>query len=94
MLAIKLKRIGKKKQTSFRVIVSEKRSKLNGRYVEDLGFWNPHTNKASLNKERATYWLEHGAEATPTVHNLFVKREVVKGEKIAVINKKKERKKK
>lgn len=89
MLAIKLKRIGKKHQAFFRVIVSEKRSKLDGKYVEDLGFLNPHTNQFKINKERVEYWLKNGAQATDTVHNILVKAKIVEGPKIPVHKKSK-----
>jgi small subunit ribosomal protein S16 len=67
MLSIKLKRTGKKKQAAFRVVVAEARSKVGGKFVEDLGWVNPHTNKFEIKKERADYWIKNGAKATPTV---------------------------
>lgn len=82
MLAIKLKQIGKKKQHTFRVIVAEKRSKMGGTNVEDLGFWNPHTNKFELNKERVRYWIKNGAQPTDTVHNILITGKIIEGKKI------------
>jgi len=84
MLAIKLKRVGKKKQASFRIIVAEKRRKVFGKFVEDLGFWNPRTDQFKVNKERASYWLKVGAQPTDTVHNLLVKAGVLNKPKISV----------
>jgi len=84
MLAIKFKRIGKKHQASFRIIVSEKRSKVHGRFVEDLGWYNPVTGKGDVNNERTNYWLKVGAKPTPTVHNLLIRKGIIKGSKIAV----------
>lgn len=84
MLAIKLRRIGKKHQPSFRIIVAEKRSKVNGRFVEDLGFVNRIEKKYSINKERALYWLKMGAQPTEVVHNLFVKEGIINAPKIPV----------
>ncbi|MFH1346739.1 MAG: 30S ribosomal protein S16 [Spirochaetota bacterium] len=84
MLAIKLKKIGKKNQPSFRLVVSEKRSKVTGRYVEDLGWLNPKSKEFKVNAERANYWIKSGAQPTDTVHNLLVKSGVIKGPKIAV----------
>ncbi len=89
MLTIKLSRIGKKNQASFRVVVLEKRSKLNGRYIEDLGWLNPKSKEVSLKKERIDYWLKVGAQPTDTVHNLLVKNGLLKAAKIAVHKKKK-----
>ncbi|MEK7624487.1 MAG: 30S ribosomal protein S16 [Patescibacteria group bacterium] len=74
MLAIKLKRIGKKDQASFRVIVAEKRSKINGRFVEDLGWLNPHSDKSKLNLERIAYWIKNGAQPTASIKNLLKKK--------------------
>ncbi len=90
MLAIKLKRIGKKRQASFRVVVAEKRSKMKGDFVEDLGWANPRTNTSQVNAERASHWLKVGAQPTPTAWNLLVKLGVVRGKKIAVHGKSKQ----
>lgn len=89
MLAIKLKRIGKKHQASFRVIVAEKRSKLQGRFVEDLGWFNPRSDEFNLDKERAAHWLKVGAAPTASVHNLLIKNGVIQGKKISVHKKSK-----
>lgn len=89
MLAIKLQRIGKKSQASFRVIVQEKRTKLQGRSTEDLGWANPRTDRYEVNKERAAYWLTMGAQPTDTAWNLLVKAGVVRGAKRAVHGKSK-----
>jgi small subunit ribosomal protein S16 len=89
MLAIKLQRIGKKHQPSFRVVVAEKRSKLGGPPVEQLGTYDPRTKIVMVEKERVEYWLKVGAKPTPTVHNLLVKTGAISGPKIAVKIKKK-----
>ncbi|MDO8537052.1 MAG: 30S ribosomal protein S16 [bacterium] len=88
MLAIKLQRIGKKHQPSYRVVVAEKRSKLNGPPVEDLGSYNPATKQLNVAKERVEHWLKVSATPTTTVHNLLVKNGIVSGKKIAVKMKK------
>lgn len=84
MLMLKLQRIGKKHQPSFRLIVGEKREKLNGRQLEDLGWYNPGTKKHEFNKARVEYWLSKGAQKTDTVHNLLLAATMVTGKKIAV----------
>ncbi|MEK7630384.1 MAG: 30S ribosomal protein S16 [Patescibacteria group bacterium] len=89
MLAIKFKKIGKKHQISFRVAVQEKRSKLEGRFTEDLGWFDPHTDKFEVNGERVKYWISKGAQPTASVHNLIVKAGIIKGKKIAVHKKSK-----
>ena len=84
MIAIKFKPVGKKHQGSFRVVVAEKRSKLRGLFIEDLGWYNPSDSTYHVNKERAQYWLSVGAQPTDTVHNLLVRGSVVRGKKISV----------
>ncbi|HOB90264.1 MAG TPA: 30S ribosomal protein S16 [Candidatus Colwellbacteria bacterium] len=73
MLAIKLKRIGKKGQAAFRVVVAEAKSKLKGQSIEDLGYVNPHTDKFELKKDRINYWIKNGARATETVKRFMAK---------------------
>ena len=81
MLAIKFKRIGKKKQPNYRIIVTEKRSKVFGRFVEDLGWYNPRTKEFKINKERTDYRLKTGAQPTDSIYNLFVRAEIISGQK-------------
>jgi len=73
MLAIKLKMVGRKNQRTFRVIVQEARAKLGGKFVEDLGWYNPHTNQFKLNKTRVEYWVDNGAQPTDTAGRLIKK---------------------
>lgn len=94
MLAIKLKRIGKKNEPSFRIIVLEKHKDPYGDFLEDLGFWNRRLKKVGLKKERIKYWLSKGAQPTPSVHNLLIKEGIIKGKKIPLHKKPKEKKKK
>ncbi len=84
MLMLKLKRVGKKHQASFRLIVDEKRHQLFGKHVEDLGWYNPRTDKSEINKERVEYWMKTGAKPTDTVHNLLITAGILSGKKIAV----------
>ena len=75
MLAIKLKMVGRKNQRTFRVIIQEARSKLGGKFVEDIGWYNPHTNQIKVNKERASYWIRNGAQPTKTAGRILEKAE-------------------
>lgn len=84
MLAIKLQRIGKKHQPSYRLIVQEKREKLGGRCAEDLGWYNPMQNKYEFKRERVEHWLKVGAQPTDTVHNLLITAGIITGSKIPV----------
>jgi small subunit ribosomal protein S16 len=86
MLVLKLQRIGKKHQAHFRLVVGERRIKLNGRQLEYLGWYDPHADKMAFKKERVLHWLNHGAQKTNTVHNLLITAGIIKGRKIAVHN--------
>jgi small subunit ribosomal protein S16 len=84
MLAIKLQRIGKKHQPSYRLVVAESRSKMAAPPVEDLGSYNPFTKAVTLKKDRATHWIKMGAQPTTTAHNLLVVQGVITTPKIHV----------
>ena len=84
MLAIKFHRIGKKRQPSYRLIVTERRSKINGRNVEDIGWYNPKDDSHIVEKERLLYWMKCGAQPTDTVHNFLVRSGFISAPKRAV----------
>ncbi len=84
MLSIRLKRIGKKHQPAFRLVIGEASSKLKGDYTEDLGWYNPGTKKGGFNAERIKYWQSVGAQFSDTVHNLLLRHGIIEGKKIAV----------
>lgn len=84
MLSIRFKRVGRRHQPSYRIVVAERRSKRDGEPVEDLGFYHPFTKATTLKEERVRYWLSVGAKPTATVHNLFVRRGVIQGPKIQI----------
>jgi small subunit ribosomal protein S16 len=73
MLAISLVRMGAKKSPFYRVVVKEKRSKRDGKYIENVGTYNPMTNPAQveLKHDRVQYWISVGAQPTETVASLI-----------------------
>lgn len=73
MLAISLMRIGAKKHPFYRVVVKEKRSKRDGKYLENLGTYDPMQDPADvkLNHERIQYWIGVGAQPSETVKSLI-----------------------
>lgn len=85
MLVIRLFRVGKKNQPAFKIVVAEKRSKPRaGRFVEELGNWNPLTKEKVLKQERIKYWLSVGAKPSPSVYNLLIAEKIIEGNKIDV----------
>ncbi len=84
MLTIRLFRVGKKNQPSFKIVVIDKRKAPNkGRFVEEVGFLNPLTKEKILRKERINYWLSVGAKPSDTLYNLLVSEKIIEGKKIA-----------
>jgi small subunit ribosomal protein S16 len=88
MLAIKLQRIGKKHQPSYRLVVAEKRSKMIAPPIEDLGTYNPVGKTITFKKDRILHWLKMGAQPTVTVHNFLVKESIISKAKLPVKMKK------
>lgn len=73
MLKIRLRRTGKRNQPSYRIVVTEARSKRNGKYLENLGNWFPKTEEIKIDKKRYHYWLKFGAQPTEKVRKLYEK---------------------
>lgn len=70
---IRLRRLGAKKAPFYRVVVADSRSPRDGRFIEEIGYYNPITEPATINidQEKAVKWLKDGAQASDTVKNLF-----------------------
>jgi small subunit ribosomal protein S16 len=70
---IRLTRTGKKKQPTYRVIVADGRAPRDGRYIEQIGRYDPRPEPSvvEIDKERASYWLEHGAQPSDPVRRLL-----------------------
>jgi small subunit ribosomal protein S16 len=82
MLAIRLFRVGKKKQPSYKVVVTNKQNPpQGGQFIEQVGFYNPLTNEKTLKEDRIKYWLSVGAQASDTVHNMLITEKIIEGEK-------------
>lgn len=82
MLAIRLFRVGKKKQPSYKIVVTDKQNPpQGGQFVEQVGFYNPLTNEKTLKEDRIKYWLSVGAQTSDTVHNMLITEKIIEGEK-------------
>ncbi|MCF6466402.1 30S ribosomal protein S16 [Clostridium sp. Cult2] len=70
---IRLRRMGAKKNPFYRIIVADSRSPRNGRFIEEIGYYNPLTEPKTvkIDDEKATKWLKNGAKPTDTVDRLF-----------------------
>lgn len=80
MLKIRLKRIGRRKQPSYRVVVIESSKPRDGRTIEDLGSYRPRNNPSvfDIDIEKAKSWIFKGAQPSDTVAQYFVKLGIIK----------------
>ena len=86
MLTIRLTRVGKKKDGSFRVIVVESKRKVQpGNYLEMVGSYDPRVDTVSLKADRIKHWISMGATVSDTVHNLLVSQKIIDGKKINIL---------
>ncbi len=75
MIKIRLRRTGAKKQPYYRVVVADARSPRDGRFIENIGHYNPRTDPAAfhIKQDRAIYWLQRGAQPTDPVLRMLKK---------------------
>lgn len=89
MLMIRLQRVGRKHDPSFRVVLTDKRNgPQSGKFLEVLGNYNARFGTPSLKGERIKYWIGKGAQLSDTLHNLLISEKVIEGKKINVLPKK------
>lgn len=82
MLKIRLQRVGRIHEPSFRLVLTDSQnSTKSGRFKEILGSYDPRRITEVLNADRIKHWLSVGARPTATVHNLLVKKGLIRGSK-------------
>ncbi|MBQ7357858.1 MAG: 30S ribosomal protein S16 [Clostridia bacterium] len=79
MVKIRLRRMGMKKAPFYRVVVADSRYPRDGRFIEEIGYYNPATEPAEIkiDAEKATEWIKKGAQPTDTVKSLLKKSGIV-----------------
>ena len=73
MLKIRLRRMGAKKAPFYRIVVADSRSPRDGAFVEEIGYYNPTSDPAEVDNEKAAQWIKNGAQPTDTVRGLLKK---------------------
>ena len=70
---MRLKRMGKKRNPIYRIVVADARSPRDGSFIEEIGYYNPVAQPAEIkiNEEKATKWIANGAQPTDVVKRLF-----------------------
>ena len=77
---IRLKRLGAKKSPFYRVVVADERSPRDGKFIEEIGYYNPRTDPVDIkiDAEKAAKWIKNGAQPTDTVRALLKKTDIIK----------------
>lgn len=89
MLMMRLQRVGRKNDASFRIVVTDKRTgPKSDKHVDRLGSYNPKMNQVQLDAKKAKDWISKGVQPSDTVHNILVGQGVIEGKKINVLPKK------
>jgi len=89
MLKIRLQRIGRKNDPSFRAVLTDsKNSTKSGKFLEIVGTYNPKKGEANFESEKILYWMSKGAKLSDTMHNFLVHQKIIEGKKINVLSKK------
>lgn len=77
MIKLRLKRFGKKREVSYRIVAIESKTRRDGRPIEELGFYNPRTDETRLNVPAIVKRLEQGAQPSETVRSILRKAQVL-----------------
>lgn len=89
MLMIRLQRVGRKHEPTFRVVLTDsKNSTKSGRFLELLGSYDPRKTTEAFNGERIKEWMSKGAKLSDTMHNLLISKKIIEGKKINVLPRK------
>lgn len=82
MLRIRLQRRGKRNYATYRVVVAQASAPIKGKYLADVGHYNPHTDVFSVDKDKVSQWLKQGAQPSNTIHNLLVTNKLIDAPKV------------
>ena len=74
---MRLRRTGAKKAPTYRVIVADSRSPRDGRFIEEIGYFNPRSDELKIDAEKAQTWIKNGAQPTDTVRALLKKSNII-----------------
>ena len=77
MLKLRLKRVGRKRSPSYRLVIMENTCRRDGRPIEEVGYYDPISKNYKFDKEKITKWLQYGVKPTETVLNLLKKTDII-----------------
>lgn len=89
MLMMRLQRVGRKNDPSYRIVVTDKRTgPKSGKHIDLLGSYNPKLSQFQIDAEKAKDWISKGVQPSDTLHNMLVDKKIIEGKKINVLPKK------
>lgn len=77
MLKLRLKRIGRKRSPSYRLVIMENTTRRDGRPIQEVGYYDPISKSYKFDNEKIKKWLNYGVKPTKTVFNLLRKAEII-----------------
>jgi len=77
MLKLRLKKIGRKRSPSYRLVIMENSMRRDGRSIDEVGYYNPISKELSFDKNKILKWLKYGAQPTFTVFSLLKKTKII-----------------
>lgn len=89
MLMMRLQRVGRKNDPSYRLVVVDKRTgPKSNKNIDHLGSYNPKQGQVQIDAEKAKHWLSKGVQASDTVHNLLITHKIIEGKKRNALSRK------
>ncbi len=89
MLVMRLQRVGRRNNPSFRIVVTDRRTGVKSKkHIDRIGFYDPKIDQVQLDTKKAKDWLSHGVQPSDTVYNILVSEKVLTGKKRNVLPKK------
>jgi len=89
MLMMRLQRVGRKNDPSFRIVVTDKRTGVKSdKHVDRIGSYNPKMNHVQIDADKAREWISKGVQPSDTMHNILVSQKVIEGKKRNVLPRK------
>jgi small subunit ribosomal protein S16 len=89
MLMMRLQRVGRKNDPSYRIVVTDKRTGVKSdSHIDRLGSYNPKTKNFIIDADKAKEWLSKGVQPSDTMHNLLITKKVIEGKKINALPRK------
>ena len=76
MIKLRLKRFGKKREASYRIVVAQSTTRRDGRPLAEVGYYNPRSDEVRLDVPKIVEWLQKGAQPTDTVRSILTKNNV------------------